>query len=262
MDQQRLENPGNFTVPPGASMLTQARFAIAPDMAADAIVRIASTFRLQGNGLSSTHKPFFFVGPCGGSWQTTDGMHASKSIPAIYNLGIPVIPGQEIEGAFRMVGEDPGDMQGILTLIYDGPQATPAIVAADVREGDLADAAEALVLINTDLEGTSSNFLVPAVSSIAAIAYAVGMDVALVTRFAHHFEVDGDGLNLPIKPQRWGGWAGFQELDTAGGETEIDPPEMIFPNFPVTAGLRITARAGMIEDDYGAGTALVGLLYV
>jgi hypothetical protein len=85
----------------------------------------------------------------------------------------------------------------------------------------------------------------------------------LITRFAHHFELDGNGLDMKIKPQRWGGWCGMQGLTTAGGGGFLAAPQRRILDLPVHVGRGnpIIFRAGMIEDDYGAGTVVAGLLY-
>jgi hypothetical protein len=266
LDQQRAESPGNFIVPPGASMITELEFHIAPDYGAAGIFRVASALRLQGAALITDHKPLYFVGPAGGLTVTTDGVVIALAPPAKIPVAIRVTEGQEFEAAHKFMGEDLGDVQGLLNVVYNGPVSTPVILAAEVREDDLADATETLVPIDTDVaEGTATlNFFAPpGTSRIFAVDYAVGLDVALITRFAHQFELDGNGLNVQIKPQRWGGWCGMQGLTTVGGNGLLAAPQRRILDLPVHVGRAspIIFRAGMIEDDYGAGTVVAGLLY-
>lgn len=265
LDQQRTETPGDFEVPPGVSAITRIGLYSAPDVAADAIVRYLSAFRLTGNAIKTIYKPYYFLGHGGGSWQTTDGMHASRAKPVEYNVNIPVTPGATFQAAGKFLGEDTGDTQLGIKVGYNVPHLAhlgPVVKAADFREDDLADAAEALVLIDQDPDDVASNFTVPAgVSTILGAAVSVGMDVASVTRFAHQVELDGTGLNSTVKPQRWPAFWGLQELDTAGGETLLLEPEVEWGNWPVFPDKQIIARGGMVEDDYGAGTLGVNLLY-
>ena len=266
LDQQRADAPGNFIVPPGASMITELEYHIAPDYGAAGIFRVASALRLQGAALKTDHKPMYFVGPAGGLTVTTDGVVFALAPPARIPVAIPVTEGQEWEGAHKFLGEDLGDVQGLLNVTYNGPQSTPVIKAAEVREDDLADATETLVAIDTDVaEGTATQnfFAPPGTSKIFACDVAVGLDVAGITRFAHQFELDGNGLDMKIKPQRWGGWCGMQGLTTVGGAGFLAAPQRRILDLPVHVGRGnpIIARAGMIEDDYGAGTAVMGLLY-
>jgi len=266
LDQQRADAQGNFVVPEGARAITNLEFHIAPDYGAAGVFRVASALRIAGAALGVENKPFYFVGPAGALTVTTDGVVIAKTPPAHIPVFIPVKEGLEWEGAHKFIGEDLGDVQGLLNVTYDGPVATPRIVGAEVREDDLADTTEVLVTIDTDVaEGTATQnfFPPPGASQIFAADYAVGLDVAAITRFAHQFELDGNGLNVTQKPQRWGGWCGMQGLTTVGGGGFLAAPERRILELPVIVKRNnpVICRAGMIEDDYGAGTAVVGLLY-
>ncbi len=269
LDQQRADAPGNFVVPPGAHAITGLEFLVGWDPgAAAAIVRLVTALRIQGAALLTEHKPFYFVGPAGMLTVTTLGAFAMHSPRVRYPVNIPVREGLEWEAAFKFMGEDPIDVHGFLNVEYDGIVSTPPLLGAEVREDDLADTTETLVTIDTDVaEGTAvQNFFPPAgASRIFAVDVAVGLDVAGATRFGHQIELDGNGLNVQQKPQRWCAWAGAQALVGADGAAGfISPPERRIVDLPVIVGRNtpIIARAGMIEEDYGAGTMAVGLLYV
>lgn len=267
-DQQRAVAAGNFVVPDGVRAITELQLHAAPDFGAAAIIsRLATAFRLTGPGLLTDHKPLYFVGPAGGITITTLGAVLALVAPIRVPVNIRVVPGQEIEGSHKFMGEDPGDVHGSIGLTYDGPVSTPVIEAAEVREDDLADATEAMVRIDTDVaEGTATQdfFAKPGLPRVWAVDYAVGVDVTVATRIFHQFELDGDGVDLTKKPQIWGGWAGYQALVGADGAgVALSAPERRIVDIPVKIGRAnpIIARAGMVEDDYGAGTAVMGLLF-
>ena len=267
LDQQRAESPGNFVVPPGVSEISWVKLYAAQDKGADGIVRLATAFKLDGMGINSAFKPFYLPGPFGGTSNTgasEQSLHLHEDI--VFNTAIPVVPGQTIVASGQMFGEDAVDVQFGIVLGYNCPRnpgSGPIIRATAMREADLADATEALVALTGDLEGGTSNAIIPTgVGRIAGIAYGAGVDVALDTRIAHHFELDGDGLPLAIKPQRWCGVFGTNRLDTEGGETWYKKPELLWVDWPVVQGRAVTMRAGMVEDDYGAGTAFQCLLMV
>ena len=269
LDQRRLLASGNPIVPKGVKEITWIKAHFAPDKGADAIVRFASAFRLNGDGITGTHKgnSLVFPGPFGGTSNTGASEQTLAIHPEVgYNVAVPVAEGQEITFEGQFFGEDLGDAQLGMTWGYDMPRPPmygPTIKASQMREADLADAAEALVALTGDLNGGTSNFTAPPnVSKIAQIAYGVAVDVAVDTRIANAFELDGDGLTVSIKPQTWAGVFGQQRLDTEGGASVLVAPERIWPNWDIVAPRQaIVARAGMVEDDYGAGTAFMALMY-
>lgn len=270
LDQQRAEAPGNPIVPPGVSQISWIRLFAALDKGADAISRLATAFRFDGNGINSPFKRqnLTFAGPFGGTSNTgasEQSLHFHDEVQ--YNVVIPVVPGQTFTVEGQFFGEDPGDVQLAAMWGYNMPRMQhhgPIVKAAQLREADLADASESLVSLTGDLDGATSNFQAPPnVSKIGQIAYGVGVDVAGDTRIANQFEIDGDGFISPIKPQRWCGVFGTNRLDTEGGETYYMGPERFVADFSVVAPRQdIIARAGMVEDDYGAGTAFLNLHYV
>ena len=272
LDQQRADAPGNFQVPPGVRTITKLTFSAAPDFGGAVILRLATAFRLTGNALRSELKPYLFPGPAGGVSVTTDGTVFAFAPKISYSPTPPIPlaePGTEFSIAGKFIGEDSGDVQFAAEVEYDGPGGGLPFRAADVREDDLADATEALVTIDTEITedtaaaNATSNFLPPpGVSRLAYAVYGVGLDVAVATRFMHQFELDGDGLKAERKPKRWSGWSGFQALTTVGGNGALAAPEVKTLDQAIVPNFRIIARAGMVEDDYGAGTVVMGLLYL
>ncbi len=273
LDQQRADSPGNPIVPVGASEITWIRCLMAADISADGISGACSAFRLNGNALRTDLKgnDLLFPGPFGGHGNTgASEQTMALARPVTYNVSIPVAPGQTftIEGQF--FGGDQQDVTLGLMWGYNAPRNIidgPIIKAHNLRQADLADNTETLVVLNGDLEGGTSNFTVPpGVSKIALISYGVGILQAGATRIAHQFELDGNGLQVPggIKPQRWAGVFGQQRIDTEGSNSTYKEPEKFLADYGVVSPRQdIIARAGMIEEDYGTGEgAFVGLGYV
>ncbi len=273
LDQQRADNPGNPIVPVGASMITWIRCLMAADISADAINGACSAFRLNGNGLQTSLKgnDLVFPGPFGGHGNTgASEQTLGLAEPVTYNVAIPVNPGQTftIEGQF--FGGDQLDVTLGMVWGYNAPQNIidgPVIKAHQLRQADLASETEALVVLNGDLEGGTSNFQAPpGVAKISQISYGVGILQAGATRIANQFELDGNGIIVPggIKPQRWAGVFGQQRIDTEGSDARYIAPEKFLADYGVVSPRQdIIARAGMIEDDYGTGEgAFIGLAYV
>jgi len=273
LDQQRAQSPGNPIVPVGASEITWIRFLLAADISADAIAGAASAFRLNGNGLVTDKKgnDLLFPGPFGGHTNVGASEQTLALAEAVtYNVSIPVAPGQTftIEGQF--FGGDILDATLGCVWGYNAPRSVvdgPILKAHQLRQADLTDSTEALVVLNGDLEGGTSNFTAPpGVSQIGMVSYGVGILTAVSTRIANQFEIDGNGLVVPggIKPQRWAGVFGQQRLDTEGSDARYIAPERFLADYGIVSPRQdIIARAGMIEDDYGTGEgAFVGLGYV
>jgi hypothetical protein len=164
-----------------------------------------------------------------------------------------------------MLGEDMGDLHGLLTVLYDAPRRPtpiPPVIVSDFREGDLAAANTIVELTGAGPGIATGQFKVPAGKPrIIGLATAVGMDFAGGTRFAHQFELDGQGLFGREVPLRWHGWTGYQRLDTDGFASLFDSPELIPVALKSRPGFNIRAQAQMVEDDYGAGSAAIGILY-
>ncbi len=273
LDQQRGDAPGNPVVPVGASEITWIRLLMAADISADNIAGACSAFRLNGNGLNTPLKgnDLVFPGPFGGHGNTgASEQTMALARPVTYNVAIPVSPGQTFTIEAQFFGGDQIDVTFGMVWGYNAPRNVidgPIIKAHNLRQADLADAAETLVVLNGDLEGGTSNFTAPpGVSKIGMISYGVGILQAGATRIANQFELDGNGLQVPggIKPQRWCGVFGQQRIDTEGSNSTYKEPEKFLADYGVTSPRQdIIARAGMIEEDYGTGEgAFVGLGYV
>jgi len=271
LDQQRADSPGNPIVPAGASEITWIRLLAGPDISADNVLGMASAFRFNGDGINSPFKGnnYVFPGPFGGHVNTGASENTlAIADPVTYNVSMPVVAGQTFTIEAQFFGQDSLDVHFACMWGYNAPRNPmdgPVIMASQMREADLADASETLVRLSGDLVGGTSNFTAPpGVSQIKKISYGVALSVLSATRIANQFELDGNGLMVPngIKPQRWAGVFGQQRLDTEGSASIYKAPESFLADYAVLSPRQdIIARAGMIEDDYGAGTAFVNLLY-
>ena len=121
LDQQRADAPGNPVVPAGVSEISWIKIHFSPDKGADANVRYASAFRLDGAALTGSYKTtsLTFAGPFGG----TSNTGASEQTLVVhqevgYNVHIPVSPGQEFQIQGQFFGEDLGDAQLVMTWGY------------------------------------------------------------------------------------------------------------------------------------------------
>jgi hypothetical protein len=254
----------DFRVPSGVSAISRLRFGVGVDLGASAVaVRLLTAFKLLGEGLKLSG-PYYFLGQYGTFGEDTDADTRIIADLVDYHVNIPVNPGQEFQAQAKMLGEDMGAINPLLEVTYNPLFPPGPVRKADVREGDRDSAtADSLTAINTDLEGSTKDFVVPAgVSRVIGVAIAPAMDFDAENPFACAIELDGDGLKLPDPVNIAGPTGGFHVAGTGGANSGLLLEPRVVPlSLPVVPSFQIAAQVRTIAEDSGPGTFGIELLY-
>ncbi len=111
---------GNFRVPKGMETLAAIAYACPfdPGVAA-AVLKLACAFQLRGDALTYGGS-FRFLAPCGTyvAAGTPVGGQAVILPPMFTRVDLPVKDGNTLEAHAILIGEDPGDAEGLLGVLY------------------------------------------------------------------------------------------------------------------------------------------------
>ena len=112
-EQGSISAPGTLYVPDGASRLSEVIVAACGDFAAAG--HCAVFIRLEGSGLPEGPETLFVCAMGGNSTTGIQGKMEAKRIP----VGVPVRPGNDILIYGEMAGDDIGNVELGVTLVFE-----------------------------------------------------------------------------------------------------------------------------------------------
>lgn len=252
-------SPGTVDVPQ-AGMLTGIKISVAPDWTADSLLGYSTAIQLEGSGIGGLQS---YPGPCGatgGAAATSSGLNIKN--PQRYKVKIPVVPGQGIDIAGFLHGEDIGSIRMAVTLEFDG---VPGIIKdMDYREADIT-AANTLTILANKL-GRAEAYIQPSSRQIGEIHVNAGVKVVagpLATVAV--YELFGPAIPTGSVHEMVGPGISVQDDATISPTSnqvtsevyQVPPGKLV-----LTSGNRFQARCQGIEDDVGTIFAIMGIGYI